>query len=303
MTTRHFLTHPKKLMLSICVSLLTLTLALGWARAAAVRNLESVHDSLGGPLIELLSSQLPEMRSSKESVNTMTVNGAMIRIQSARVRSSEVDLQTLVGHLRGHCQTPSDNSPSSERPLFPAPDFLTQDPERGRTRFYCLKPNRRLTGSHLWGALSRFSETGDIAQLGQPFSAEIHESEGWLSLLSMEIEGEFAPARMFPKLGDGPGKDHREIPRPSGTRRLSVDYEGQTLFNSYSHSGAASERLAQYCEQAERVGVRVLTPPASALGSTSEARMIQTEHDAFLVTAIDHEEGHESSLFLARLPH
>lgn len=90
----------------------------------------------------------------------------------------------------------------------------------------CLDLGAGVTEDSLLLHLVEFGKTGNLQALGQLRYALARRSEGVTTLLMLWTEGDAKLTELFPKIGDAPGRDLWELPRPKDSRRILSAFEG-----------------------------------------------------------------------------
>lgn len=97
--------------------------------------------------------------------------------------------------------------------------------------------------------LGAFAETGDLGRLGGlRYVYARRTKNGRTHLVTAWTDGELRLFDLYPKEGDAPGADMRDVPRPDGAARLlTADIEGMPYgVRIYDAPGAAEDVLAMY---------------------------------------------------------
>lgn len=89
----------------------------------------------------------------------------------------------------------------------------------------CLDVGGGLDGEGFLRKLAQFGQTQNLRDLGQLRYALARRHADRTTLLVLWTEGDVRLNEMFPKLGDAPGRDIPELPRPKGTRRMLSAFE------------------------------------------------------------------------------
>lgn len=91
----------------------------------------------------------------------------------------------------------------------------------------CLDSGHPLSLSELTERLTRLRDTGDLAALGDLRYVLARRSGATTTLLVFWTEGSAPLFQLFPKTGDAPGRDPKDLPRPPASQRtLSAAEQG-----------------------------------------------------------------------------
>lgn len=125
--------------------------------------------------------------------------------------------------------------------------------------------DERGSPSTLLARAQAFAETGDAASFGQLRYVRAEARKQGVMVVMMWTDGALNVRQMFPAVGDAPGVDFADLPRPPNSRRIfSAWEEGQApAINIYESSQRAPGELdAFYREQLPKHGWEPMTPPA-----------------------------------------
>jgi hypothetical protein len=84
----------------------------------------------------------------------------------------------------------------------------------------CLDTERPLAFEELSERLRAFGKSGDLAAIGELRYAFARREGSRTTIVALWTEGAAKLFELFPKSGDAPGRDPRDVPRPPGSRRL-----------------------------------------------------------------------------------
>src|SRR6478609_4198870 len=115
---------------------------------------------------------------------------------------------------------------------------------------------RKDSGGGLKGLVDRvlaFTDTGDLSEIGDAryVVARRDEASGQTHVLAMWTEGKFNIPEMFASVGDAPGTDSRDVPRPPEARRvLSAEMANRSYsIRMYDTKRSNAEVLTYYEQQ------------------------------------------------------
>jgi hypothetical protein len=113
---------------------------------------------------------------------------------------------------------------------------------------------RKDSGGGLKGLVDRvlaFTDTGDLSEIGDAryVVARRDEASGQTHVLAMWTEGKFNIPEMFTNVGDAPGTDSRDVPRPLDARRvLSAEMSNQSYSIRMYDTKRSNEEVLSYYE-------------------------------------------------------
>lgn len=113
---------------------------------------------------------------------------------------------------------------------------------------------RKDSGGGLKGLVDRvlaFTDTGDLSEIGDAryVVARRDEASGQTHVLAMWTEGKFNIPEMFTNVGDAPGTDSRDVPRPPEARRvLSAEMSNRSYSIRMYDTHRSNEEVLSYYE-------------------------------------------------------
>jgi hypothetical protein len=142
----------------------------------------------------------------------------------------------------------------------------------------CLDSGHPLSLSELTERLTRLRDSGDLAALGDLRYVLARRSGATTTLLVFWTEGSAPLLQLFPKNGDAPGRDPRDVPRPPASQRtLSAAEQGAPYaLTLYRTPNQTPEQLRQwYRHELEGSGWHVREDSAgSALAAQRPGRSL-----------------------------
>lgn len=179
---------------------IALLLGLGTARAS-VSHASEASMALG--------RELSSLTGAAGETNRIVLNGE--RISIGRASSADDVEATLEAFVARSCPSSSNDELGTFRRMTSKDEGVV----------FCL-PRLSEGPRAAAGALARFAESGDLADLGGvSYAYARREADGTTSLLVAWSDGPFRPGRVaWDGEGDAPGSDSMELPRPRGSRRL-----------------------------------------------------------------------------------
>ncbi len=250
-----------------------------------------------------------------ESEQTVTMNGAVVRMQS---RTVERPLVEVLDAAHADCSSRTLQLPALLRRWSETDPVFDQTAETEGV-VACFELAERDLGA-IVERLQEAASTADLGRLGA-FRYVYARSAGAArtAVLSLRTEGPLDLASMFPETGDAPGIDDPDVPRPEGGRRvLSVVHEelGSTPMNLYTVSADLDELRATYGERLRNRGwtIRALETPrpepetAGNGGARNSAReepfqgwLLQSPQRSIVVTLTSNASG-ETQVLTAPVP-
>jgi len=214
-----------------------------------------------------------------EGVRQLQLNGTRI---SFRAQTVEASLADVLAHYEATCGTPiaTQSARSDSAGYVACLDMGDPPQELGALA------NRFL----------RFSETGDLRELGDPhyiLARRVESgSEDKTFLFTMWVESGFNLYRMLPSAGaDAAGRDFVGVPRPPGSQRILSAWEehqpsGVLVYRVVGKS--ADELESFYRSQLPRNGWTIIEQHPSESMQVDDTHMLSAEKDNRLVTVLSH---------------
>lgn len=214
--------------------------------------------------------QILQPSSLPRSPSRLILNGIEARFESLNVSSSREDVQRK---LLEFCQEKS--------PTLP---LYLEVPLQKDSASICFVPAEDLITPSFWPELMSDLLSLDLSRLGKFHAFLLRSSSpSTISLLHIELD-RLPVGQLFPVLGDAPGTELPQVPRPPGRRVLSLSAQRQqssplALMNSYLLSGSSDATLARYRGQLERAGWHITSQ------HTTDAIVAQSSQNTLIVTA------------------
>lgn len=202
--------------------------------APALWVLQDVSASIDEAMLDLGSSLMMYPGSEPTRARRLHLNGARVHF---RAHTVDAPLEAVLAHYESLCG--HGDGQLSERLIGLGRSLearkvrgdllrsLSTLASRGRGRGYvaCLDLGRgRLTLDELASRLARFSEHGDLSEVGDVRYVYAHGVEGRAErtfVLSMWTSGAFNFHELLPSAGrDAAGRDLAEVPRPPSSQRI-----------------------------------------------------------------------------------
>lgn len=208
--------------------------------------------------------------SLPRSPSTLILNGIEARFESLSVSSSREDVQRK---LREFCQEKS--------PTLP---LYLEVPLQKDSVSICFVPAEDLITPSFWPELMSDLLSLDLSRLGKFHAFLLRSpSPGTTSLLHVELD-RLPVGQLFPALGDAPGTELPQVPRPHGRRVLSLSAQRPqssplALMNSYLLPGSSEAILTRYRGQLEEAGWHISSQ------HTTDAIVAQSSQNTLIVTA------------------
>jgi hypothetical protein len=177
-------------------------------------------------------------------VTPLGVKDALDRFQSTCHSVGQIDLPAVL-------QQELDNLPKAQPKDSAAlsAGVIRQD-AKNEGFLACIDIGEGTDAEAFLGKLSEFGKTGNLKSLGQMRYALARRRAETTSLLLLWTEGDAKLAEMFPKVGDAPGGELHDVPRPKdGRRRLAAFEQGMPFgFAAYSIEGQGVASVSQSYE-------------------------------------------------------
>jgi hypothetical protein len=142
----------------------------------------------------------------------------------------------------------------------------------------CIDTERPLGPTELTRRLREFAQSGNLSVVGRLRYVLARRQGSVTSLLVLWTDGNAPLLTMFPKTGDAPGIDPRDVPRPDGTDRLlSAAEQGSPYAITVYRSRERSPRVVrdQYMKQLREQGWHVTaTATGNGLSAHSGTRTL-----------------------------
>ncbi len=213
----------------------------GWLGSAKAQ----VGESLRGFGAELLSWQSARLHSAPRRLR---LNGLELNLVTL---SRPGDVKSTLDHFHESCRKHGGLvlGPAEQAKLGISSDGTFRQESEDEGVLACLDTGRPLAVGELLERLQRFTETGDLASVGELRYVMARRDGKRTTALALWTDGSAPLVASFPKTGDAPGIDPVGVPRMHGTRRLLSAAEEPLPYsmNIYAVDGqAASGVLAWY---------------------------------------------------------
>ncbi|GEM_PF-2266152 len=268
------------------------------AQARLLSHVEARGLELSRSLLKIAYHDEASARQGRERV--VGLNGVQLRVQSGSILRKDRSVEELLQGVRERC-FPHDAPRNDEikSPQMIAPPLLEYS-SKTEGYVYCLRPRGSLDVDGLSLLLTKFSKTGDFAELGTWQGAYARVEGERLVFFAAEFIGPLRIDEMFPVEGDSPGGDILALPRPGGRRLLTGSLDGEALLTSYEFSDSSDELLKNYADKLTLAGIEVHWPPSGDRNHTAGGVLIaRTSANTFVVSA----PLAANSLIINRLPH
>jgi len=141
----------------------------------------------------------------------------------------------------------------------------------------CIDTERSLSVFELSERLQRFVKSGDLSDLGKLRYVLARRDGAVTSLLVLWTDGSAQILKMFPKVGDAPGRDVPDVPRPENADRLlsASDLDAPysvTVYRSRERSSAAVQN--KYVKTLGELGWCIAQPRAGSFVARRGARSV-----------------------------
>lgn len=213
--------------------------------------LRSAHARLGETLLdfgdELVKWQDFKAQSAPRRLN---VNGLELGLLT---QSTDLDVASALDRFQDFCRRRGGLAvPEALRRRLGARanafDGVFRQESADKGVLACLDSGHPLTLSELEERLTRVNETGDIAALGELRYVLAKRSGARTTLLVFWADGAAPILQMFPKAGDAPGRDPRDVPRAPGGQRILFATEQGAPYTvaSYRISSQGADQLRRW---------------------------------------------------------
>lgn len=184
----------------------------------------------------------------------LSLNGAQLELVSA---TSSLPVGEVLDRLEQVCNSEGGlvGTERAQQLLF-EPVSVTKrlkpwlrDEVNDRGVLACLDTGGPLNIGALASRLRAFAQTGDLADVGALRYAFVERHGESTSILLLWTDGALPLKRMFPTVGDAPGRDPLGVPRGVGSRRLlsAVEAGAAYSFTAYQTAdGTPAAALAFY---------------------------------------------------------
>ena len=216
-----------------------------------------------------VGSQMLNMKSTKLAGPTgIVLNGAHLQFQSG---SSKLSQEQVLDHFQAECKKRSvkleDLKAKLEDPRVGKElsaqlaeedidasllDGVARIDRAGRGAVACLDAgDRPLDFESFVAAAKRFSETGELTELGGLRYIYVEATDEGSSFLTMWNQGAVNIKAMFPSQGDVPGWDLPGFPRPEGSRRIlsAAEDTAKNAITLYSMPGQTEKGLSKFLKE------------------------------------------------------
>lgn len=263
------------LRVALLFTFLTTLAVFFWVKSAKAK----VSEALAGFGRELAALQGTTLHSNPR---LLTVNGVALHVVSA---SSTLEMSELMNRLEALCRANAGVNvppgiPGNLRALndaTPVGGILRKESDN-EGLIACLDPGQRLDLDELVVRLKRFSETGNLGDVGELRYARVERNAKGATVLVLWTEGDVPLRGMFPQTGDAPGKDPKDVPRPEGSRRFLSGAEHGAPYSATFYEGgrlAEKELFDWYVTKLRDAGFRVTPDPkARALTAERDGRVV-----------------------------
>lgn len=231
--------------------------------------LRSAHAHLGETLLgfgdQLAKWQGMKALSGRRQLNVNGLGLGMVTV------STELDVTHALDRFQDHCRkhgglaVPASLAKrlGSEAQVFDG-SFRQESAAQGVLA--CLDSGHPLALSELSERLARLRDTGDLAALGDLRYVLARRSGDTTTLLVFWTEGSAPLFTLFPKTGDAPGRDPKDLPRPVGSQRmLSAAEQGAPYsLTLYRKPDQTPEQLRQWYRRELETGGWLVNTDASS---------------------------------------
>ena len=235
------------LALLVVIQLLAVGLWLGSAHARANEALLSV------------ASELMQIEGARpnQPARSVFINGVTVRLRTA---STDQDVHAVLNRFHALCRQRAgvdapqavldklraDGAKGSSSPGLLDGVLRTESDSVGALA--CIDTRAKLSLAELTPRLQDFAKSGDLDAVGDLRYVLAHRVAGKTAVLMLWTEGATPLLKMFPALGDAPGRDPLGIPRAPNTRRLlSTWEEGEPYsFTVYTVPDGALKSLGDF---------------------------------------------------------
>lgn len=248
------------------------------------------------------------------SRHELTINGARVRVESRTLHGdADTLIEAAMQTLRAECETPREALPlpplseaeeqalkklhfDSNTQLFG--NVVIQATDRKEQALYCFKPAHPLSLRGIAVMARTFKDSRDLNDLGTWKGVYAKAGDNSVSFLTLEAQGSFRPELMFPKTGDVPGEEFKELPRPPGRRTLSIAHNENTALNTYLSPLSLVDSLSDYETQLKNSGLRSERPAQT--GTPGNVLFLRSHSVSYVVSGTSQKSG--STLLIAALP-
>lgn len=229
----------------IALSIVLQATLLCWGKAYAETWVEREGQRLGSSLFDLVTQG--RALDSQPMTHTLSINGLRLVLRTGAIVGDPSDtVRDLLEEAEARCASSG----------FPLEVGYTSHETSADGYAYCLRPPAFDEQTDMLEALRRFNATGDLSQWGTFEGLYFRKGARAVQLLQIEQKGSLIPEQMFPNHGDVPGRDPEGLPRPAGTRRLSVSHNGHSTLNHYETPGSPGEVFGAYAEKLRASGAQ-----------------------------------------------
>jgi hypothetical protein len=178
----------------------------------------------------------------------LSINGLELRLESA---VSDETIEEVFNHFAKECRKRAgviaDAKPQTTADGFSFAEF--NDLKSGIMRrandekgtIVCIDTVRPLEAREFLERVNHYSKTQNFADIGHIRALSARRVSNRTHMLMMGSVGDLRLGLAFPKAGDVPGQEPRQVPRPQGTRRIfdSAEHDGGNAIHIYE--GPAGE--------------------------------------------------------------
>jgi hypothetical protein len=234
------------------VGLWTLCGGLGsglWAKSAIASVGERI-DDIGQQMLAWYGG------STSDGPRRLSINGLEFRLESA---VSDAPIEEVFNHFADECRKRAgviaDEKNQTNAAGFGIAEF--HDLKSGILRrandekgtIVCIDTVRPLEAREFLERVEHYAKSENLADVGQIRALSARRSHNRTHLLMMGSVGELRLGLAFPKTGDVPGQEPRQVPRPQGARRIfdSAEHEAGNAIHVYEGpAGEPSREIGFY---------------------------------------------------------
>jgi len=108
----------------------------------------------------------------------------------------------------------------------------------------CIDTGTRLSLAELTSRLQAFVKSGDLNEVGEFRYVLARRVDDKTVVLTLWSEGSTPLLKMFPSVGDAPGQDPGDLPRPPGMRRLLSTWENGQPYSMTAYVAPAGKETS-----------------------------------------------------------
>lgn len=263
---------------ALCLLAIVVVLVAGCLRSAQAQLGESLL-GFGGQL-----AKWQEMKA-QSGPRQLNVNGLQLGLITL---STELDVTSALDRFQDHCRqrgglaipSPIAKELGAGNHVFDA-SFRQESSAQGVLA--CLDSGHPLSLTELTERLTRLRDTGDLAALGDLRYVFARRTGDTTTLLVFWTEGSAPLLRLFPKVGDAPGRDPKDLPRPPASQRMlsAAEQGARYSLTLYRTPNQAPEQARDwYRRELEQRGWRLNVDPSGSLSARRANRLLLLQFSA-----------------------